>query len=362
MGLKRWEHKHIERTALPLVTILIPARNEENTILNLLSALNYQTYRGSIEILVINDHSQDRTTEIVRKFISENPDMNIQLLNMPGHEDSGSKKEAISFAIQKAKGEIIVTTDADCMPGEGWLDAILEEFLDDKVQLVTGPVNLQSDGSFFGRFQQLEFAGLVAIGAGTLGNGLATMCNGANLAYRKRAFYAVGGYAGNEHIPSGDDEFLMHKIFEKYAGGVRFCPRVEAVMNTQSTTSLSQFYQQRIRWVSKSTKYAKGHILFILVMAWIFYFGVLAHLFLPVFFPQVLFLSIFIFGIKILAEFWFYRKALPLFNMEANLVLIIKSQIPHLIYTLTVGILGNIAPYQWKNRQVKRAILNKLPA
>ena len=356
-GFAHWTKDTPKKASTKTLSILVAARNEALNIKNLLSSINAQDYKDEFEVLIIDDHSNDKTGYEVEKFIEANPEINLRLLKLPDDRGSGSKKAAISYGLGKAKGDIILCTDADCEMGKYWLQTMMHPFSDEEVKMVSGPVTMKTSAGFFSNFQQLEFSGLVAIGAGTLGNGMPTMCNGANLAYRKVIFDEVGGYQGNEHIPSGDDEFLMHKIHMKYPKGVSFCALPNALVVSSPLQSFRDFYNQRIRWVSKSTKYAKGHILFILVLAWFFYLTMAAMLIIPFFQPLFWPISAIFFAIKMGIEFYFYRSTLPMFGLRANISLIVKSQFPHIIYVLLVGIMGNVLPYQWKGRSVERAIL-----
>src|SRR5213075_2078285 len=118
-------------------------------------------------------------------------------------------------------------------------------------RFISGPVKLEEGNSLFGKMQVTEFASLIGTGAASIGFGMPNMCNGANLAFEKAAFVAVNGYAGNDKIASGDDEFLMHKIHSQFPGSVCFLKNPKAIVRTNVQQSLSGFLSQRIRWASK---------------------------------------------------------------------------------------------------------------
>ena len=110
--------------------------------------------------------------------------------------------------------------------------------------------------------QAVEFAGLIAIGAASIAKRSPNMCNGANIAYPKKIFYQVNGFEGYSNIASGDDEFLMHKIFalsteprQLTGQNVYFLKNKEATVFTRPAKKLSQFIAQRKRWASKWGKY-----------------------------------------------------------------------------------------------------------
>ena len=90
------------------------------------------------------------------------------------------------------------------------------------------------------------------------------MCNGANLAYERKLFYEVDGFAGIDHIASGDDMLLMHKIAKKYPGKIYYLKSVDAIVSTHPMQSWKQFFNQRIRWASKATHYDDKRIFFVM--------------------------------------------------------------------------------------------------
>mgnify|MGYP000849672321 FL=1 len=101
------------------LTVIIPARNEEKNIGILLQALKQQSYPASlIEIIVIDDHSTDRTATIVQSFPG------VKLIRLQEEGINSYKKKAIEKGIAAATGELIVTTDADCIPSKDWLKMI----------------------------------------------------------------------------------------------------------------------------------------------------------------------------------------------------------------------------------------------
>ena len=139
-------------------------------------------------------------------------DITIKLIHLT---HTSGKKQALKAGIAAAKFDTIITTDADCLVHENWLNSVNDCYAQSEVKFVFGPVTFHGESRFFEKIQTIEFASLVGAGAATFGNGKATMCNGANLSFKKSAFLAVGGYDDLISVPSGDDEFLMHKLFQE---------------------------------------------------------------------------------------------------------------------------------------------------
>ncbi|MEQ8425351.1 MAG: glycosyltransferase, partial [Cyclobacteriaceae bacterium] len=212
------------------ITVLVPFRNEAKNLGRLcesLSRIRYSTENW--QVIFINDHSTDNSVEIIESSIRNEP--RFLLVHLDDRQEG--KKNALTFGVNRAQGDIIVATDADCYLPENWLTIINTFFKEDNIRLAFGGVRLKADDSFFSRLQSIEFLSLIGSGGATLGLGFFSMCNGANLAFRKSAFEAVNGYDGNLKIASGDDEFLARKILLNFPGSVRFINVAEAVVETE---------------------------------------------------------------------------------------------------------------------------------
>src|SRR5699024_8221604 len=193
----------------------------------------------------------------------------VQLIQLNESQAFNSyKKFAISKAIEKSTGEIIVTTDADCRMGEHWLQTILSSFDDNQWYMLSSPVQYSEEKTFFERLQTLEFLYLIGLGAAGIGNKKPTTCNGANLAYRKDVFYEMEGFKGIDELASGDDELLLHKVAVQNADKIYFCKSMDAAVYTDAKPTLSSFLNQRRRWASKSTKYKDKKVVALGVSIW----------------------------------------------------------------------------------------------
>lgn len=235
-------------------SVVVPVRNEEGNIASILKDLRGQRYpAGQFEVIIVDDFSTDGTLAEIDQYISKS-EMEITVLSLTDAGKQG-KKHALSKAIEAAKNDIILTTDADCSIGEGWLESYDHAFTS-SVQIVAGPVQLKGEG-LFANMQKAEFTGLVAFGAVTITDNNPSMCSGANLGFRKKAFQKVGGYKSNIAIPSGDDEFLLYDIIKQYPGSGVFLKSDEAVIETKAHQKIGSFLNQRARWTSK-WKYNKN--------------------------------------------------------------------------------------------------------
>ncbi|MFC5269950.1 glycosyltransferase family 2 protein [Adhaeribacter terreus] len=334
------------------ISVLIAVRNEAENIGLLLQDLAAQNYpKDLLEVLIIDDHSKDRTAEIVKHFIA-GTDLSLRLLRLENGRGKG-KKSAIAFGLEQANGELIVQTDGDCRLQPDWLKLLEYVYVSEGAKFISGPVCLTAQNSLFQKMQVVEFASLIGSGAASMGLGKPNMCNGANLAYEKAAFYAVNGFAGNEKIPSGDDEFLMHKIQAAFPGKVKFLKAKGGTVFTAACETLPQFLAQRIRWASKWKHYKNpaAQLLALLV------FGV--NLILPV--ALIFWLTGYLAGnifwpaflLKTTVDFVFLGLVLQFLGRTEYFIYIFPLQLVYMPYVVLTALAGLAGTYRWKGRTLK---------
>jgi len=341
---------------LPPVSIIVAARNEEKNIINCLTALINQNYSASYEIIIINDFSEDKTEKLVGDFIKTNPQKTISLI----HSKLPGKKNAIEQGIKIAKGDIIATTDADCVMGENWLQLMVENLILSNNQLVIGPVNHQHENSVLEKFQTLELMSLIASGAASLYYNKAIMSNGANQVYYKQSFIDVGGYEGLKNVASGDDVLLMYKIKKRFGNKISFIKNEKAFVYTTAKKSIKDFLNQRIRWASKGflllNKEAKA-VAFIVISANVslaigFLLCIMYFLKIAV---SVNFLKIFLILLlmKWFIDFLLLFLASKFFNKKNYLIYFLPHQLFYSTYIFIVAVLSSFGTYEWKGRKVR---------
>ena len=257
-----------EKLPHEFVSIIIPFRNEKENILASLKSIESQFYpEEKFEVIYVDDFSEDNSLDLLRNNIKKN---NIRVLSVPNDFSTNAhKKRAVRYGIENAKGNIIVTTDADCVHDEEWLKSLLQSF-DSVTGFVSGPVEFETDNGLFSEFQKLEFAGLVLCGAGLIGSGHPTICNAANIAYRKKVYDEVGGFKDQMNLSSGDDELLMQKIAKDSDFKVKFCIDKKAIVKTAANKTIGDFYQQRKRWASKGLFYSDKSLVLKLIFIYLF--------------------------------------------------------------------------------------------
>lgn len=335
------------------VSVVVPFRNESETILENLKCLENQNIpKDKYEVIYVDDNSDDDSKQKLENSISE---FNILVYSVEESDLSRAhKKRAIELGIGKANGEIILLTDADCTNEPTWISTMLSEF-SENTALVSGPVKFNSDNTLFGKLQQLEFAGLILSGAGLIGSNSPIICSSANLAFRKSVFFEVGGYKDLMGLSSGDDELLMQKIALDTNYDVKFCLEKEALVSTNPNENLDAFVQQRKRWASKGLFYKNKSIVAKLFFIFLFYIGLIAQLFLGLLVDKIfiyaLLLSLFV---KMLTEYSVIKKGITILLEKIPLHIFLLAEllhVPYIIYSAVSGAFGN---FTWKERELKR--------
>ena len=235
------------------VSIVIAIKNEVKNLPNLIESLRSQQFKN-FELVLVNDHSTDSIGMIMenaKKHFSK-----IQLIDAVGY----GKKNALKEGILKANADLIITTDADCIPLITWTQTIMNFSNQFSFDLLICPVKFSDRKSLFSKLQQFEFVSLVASGAGAAGLRMPIMCNAANLVFTKKAWLESQADLMNEE-QSGDDIFLLQSIKKRH-GVIRFLKSEYGFVETEPSKDIKSFILQRRRWASKSTSYNDWQIIF----------------------------------------------------------------------------------------------------
>jgi poly-beta-1,6-N-acetyl-D-glucosamine synthase len=333
------------------ITVIIPARNEAANIGICLQSILKQTYPIELlEIIVVNDQSTDETATIVQSF--QHP--SIHLI----HTDfttitTAPKKAAIEMAIKIATGQLIVTTDADCIVDTNWILNMAAYHHQTEYVFIAAPVKMTSSNTLLSKFQALDFLTMQGITAGAVYKRFHNMCNGANLAYEKKAFEKVNGFSGIDNLASGDDMLLMHKMAKAYPGQLGFLKSSDAIVNTAPAKTWTEFLQQRIRWASKAAYYKEPAIFLVLLLVYLINLLLLGIVVSGVWHPIMLLYFLFLCITKFLVEFPFIQSVAKFFRQSPLLVFLLVLQPLHILYIVVSGFLGQVKTYDWKGRKLR---------
>lgn len=241
--------------ARPGVSVIIAAHNEAANLPILLAALQKQSYpKGLREVIVVDDRSSDGTTAALEAWKMRLPLRSLRIDAVPGGVNP--KKFALAAGIRQATGEVVVTTDADCIPPSSWLASVAGAFAKE-VSAVVGISPWYAEGKVWSGIIALESMATIIVSLAGVGNGRPALAVGRNFAFRRELFERVGGYGGNLHLFSGDDDLLLQKI----AALANF--RVVAVFDSASHVpsrgagNLWAFIRQKRRHISSSKAYPR---------------------------------------------------------------------------------------------------------
>ncbi len=334
---------------LPSVTVVVAARNEEASIRRCLVSILANDY-AAMEVVVVDDHSEDKTAEVVQALAREDKRLRLISLSNGDVPVLTGKGRAIYEAVRSSTAELILSTDADCEVDEQWVRRMAETFVEE-TQFVAGPVVYNFDRTWYTRLQALEFMGLIAVGAGGIGAGVPNMCNGANLAYRREMYLSrITGAMLKGAQPS--DEALLQLLHAENPRYVRFCSDHEAVVRTDPVNSLPDFLRQRQRWASNGAHYPTPSLVAAIVGVYLFY----ALFFLAgirvIISPATWLVFLIAALIKLLPEGVLLFTSTRYFKRRGLMRWFIPGQLIQVPYVVAIGAAGSLFDVSWKNRRV----------
>lgn len=351
-GLSRLQRGASEQR--PEVSVIIPARNEEANIVRCLQSLVRQSYPADkITVIVVDDHSTDRTAAVVRSF-SETSRIPILVVPVTSHREITSPKlRALAHGLQHTPASIIITTDADCIAPAEWIASMAAAF-DDRVGVVTGLTVYEKKKdvpALFWGIQFLDFLSFSAIAAGAVGRGKTLIANGSNMAFRRSAFDESGGLDRIMHINSGDDSLLAQTITAQGRWQARFAVEPDATMITQPASSIKEFFHQRLRWVGQ-TAYYPGWMMLFMICTFLLY--VMLAVALPLTYFTWSGLPWIILSVKTATDYCMMRRFTRITRTDSAMKYFIPTAVLHIPYIVIATIGGYFFSFEWKDRTLKK--------
>ena len=334
---------------MPCVSVVVAARNEEEHIGDCLAALTTQDYPPQkIEIIVVDDRSDDRTSQIASKW-AEKADR-VHLFRV-GSDPSPlvGKKRALDVGIRHSRGEIILTTDADCTPKPTWIRGMLSYF-EPGVGLVAGYSYTDERGErvpLLQRLRSLERIAVAAVAAGSIGLRRGVTCSGQNLAYRKETFMDVGGFSKIGHLRSGDDDLFLQRIGRFTSWEQRYALSPDTHVRTRAPSGVRQFIQQEKRRASKGFLYSPW-LIAILLPTYGFHVFLFVALGLSFIYWSYTYTSWFLLGAKVATEFLLLLTVCSMLRRTDLLALFPMAELLHIPYVIIFGLWGTLGTYRWK--------------
>lgn len=328
------------------VSVVVAARNEEENIercVNSLLELDYP--KDKLEIIIANDGSTDRTEEIVRSLQRNNP--NLILLNIETSINNlKGKTNALAQAIDKAKGEIIFMTDADCAVPKTWIKGMLKYF-DEETGVASGITIVESGKILYG-LQSLDWAFLLGVAASVGKLFKPVGCIGNNMVFRKKAYLEFGGYQ-NLRFSITEDLSLFKAITSSGKWKYAFPVDIETLVISKPLKTWKEIYYQKKRW---GTGGLDTGLLGIIVMLGGYVFHLL--LLLSPFFVNNLHSLLLALILKFLVDGSFLFKILKKFKKTSLLKYLPFFELYYIVYVVFLPFIVFFGGKTvWKERQYK---------
>ena len=350
-GLMLYRHRSVETMCTSSlqqqgVSVLIAARNEGTNIEKLLQSLYNQSFsKEKFEVIIVDDHSTDKTSEVSENFRVLHPELNLKVLKAT----ATGKKQAISQALHAAENELVMVTDADCELPEHWIEVMVDYFVNHDLKMLLGPVLLSPANTLFEKLQVLEHLSLIASTAGSAAIGMPVMCNGANMMYDRQAALDVEKYRTDMKIASGDDMFLMEQFIKHYGSkSAGFILDNQAIVKTTTMPDLKSFFRQRTRWTSKTKAYTNWKIIATALIVLMFNLSIV-FFFAAGFFIKVFWIFFILYVIlKTLIDFPILRRITHFMKQQKLLFWMIPLEFIYPFYVVFTAFSGLVTNVKWK--------------
>jgi len=333
-------------------TVVIPARNEEANIeaclLSLTGSLFFNQYQT--DIIVVDDFSTDRTSDIVKALDIEQ----VQLIRMSEHFETGDmsgKKQALIKASEAVSSDYIIQLDADLVVHEAYLHTVISYLEAHRPDFLAGPVRISTDkDSCFESFQCLDYAGMLAVTQAGLYTDSWYMANGANMSYKRH----LARY-GNETHASGDDVYAI-QYARSQGAAIHFLKSRSAMVTTVAISELKAFLSQRIRWSTKNRSMKGVGMQYMMGLSFLntVLIFVLAGLALTFSHTLIILALLNNLMVAVMLDYLLLKEVVPFFNADRQMRHFWCAKAMHGAYILCVGALAIfIKKYRWKGRKVK---------
>ncbi len=349
-------------------SIIIPFRNEAENLSDLLKSISALKYPNHLyEIIFVNDASEDDSVEIIKRVLDSSaersrstklPNENFTRTDISiiknERKTNSPKKDAITTAIKQSKYDWIITTDADCVLPNYWLDSFDQCIQKTNAKCIVAPVVYPIETSFLSKFQLLDILSLQGATIGGFGINKPFLCNGANFGYTKELFNELNGFDGNTNIASGDDIFLLEKAIKKHPKDVLYLKSEQATVTTKPQPTIKHLISQRIRWAAKTSAYnnwfGKLAGLIVLLMNALIIASLLLSI-IGVFNVKIWFYILFIkFNIDLLLIY----KSVVFFNRKDVLKSYLFGFLLYPFFSVYIAFISFFIDYKWKGRRFKK--------
>ncbi len=331
------------------VTILIPARNEAANIKACLDSIlvSAADIDNALEILVLDDHSEDETYAIARSI----SDTRIKVIRLSDKIENRNinayKKMALAIGHQEARMDYILQLDADVTVTQPYLSTILSALTNLKPDFIAGPVCLEG-GTALQHFQVLDMMGMMAVTAAGIDSNNWYMANGANMLYKKD----LVSFA-DSHTASGDDVITIQTLAAE-GSKIIYLKNLDATVFTDALADIKGFYHQRLRWATKNKYQSSISMKVMMAIPFINCLVILVHPFIAIWSGVTawILLALHVMG-KVMIDYIYLKSLATFFRKEEAMGSFGYASIVYILYIAIVGVASLVVKnYMWKGRKV----------
>lgn len=242
------------------VSVIICARDEAGNLTRNLPGLLVQQYHTTHEVIVVNHNSQDETKYLLEEFHKKFKQLHIVNLSQEAVGIPG-KKYPLSIGIKEAKYEIVLLTDADCVPAsEHWIEKMQSAY-DDKTEIVLGYGGYFKKKGLLNKLIRFETFHIALQYFSYALAGMPYMGVGRNLSYKKDLFLRNKGFSSLNHVLSGDDDLFINKVATPE--NTRIILDEDTFTLSEPKKSFGDWLRQKRRHNSTSKYYKPKHKFFL---------------------------------------------------------------------------------------------------
>ena len=332
----------------PPVSVIVAARDEGDRIGACVRSLAEQSYEGALQIVVVDDRSEDDTGRVLAALRSDwQAAAELVLVRAPDPPRFACpKKSALAAGIDRAGGEILLFTDADCQPPPDWVGAMVSRF-GEGVGLVAGYAYPHPPGGVRQRVLAVDNLGVAALAEGSIGMEAPLACTGRSLAYRRVVYDEVGGFEAIGHLLSGDDVYFLRLVTARTRWRIRYCAdEAAAVPSAPPPPGWRALLDQKVRHASKASRY-EGGARWLGVAVYLYHAALLAGVLLAAGGIQTtFFLGCWL--TRWLADLVLLARFAPRASDRIGLLLLPMVEILYIPYVLMLVPLGRAGWFRWK--------------
>jgi glycosyltransferase involved in cell wall biosynthesis len=291
------------------VSVVICARDEAHNLVKNLPGVLVQNYKTTHEVVLVNDNSSDESKYVIDEFKRSFKNLNMVELTQEAIMITG-KKFPLSMGIKSAKYEIVLLTDADCVPAsEHWIQKMQDTYTDD-VEIVLGYGAYHKQPGLLNKLIRFETFHTAIQYLSYAIAGTPYMGVGRNLSYKKNVFLRNKGFSSINQIPSGDDDLFINQVANSSNTAISIDPDTFTLSDSKKTWS--EWLSQKYRHYTTSKYYQPKHkILLGLYSLSLFLLYPLLAISLIFFNWQI---ALAIFGVRFILQAFVYFKTMKKLN------------------------------------------------